>query len=43
MLATETPKEESKLNLAADECTIDDFMKVDLRVAKIIEASHVEG
>ncbi|MGQ4006545.1 methionine--tRNA ligase [Francisellaceae bacterium CB300] len=45
MLATETPKEESKkskLNLA-DECTIDDFMKVDLRVAKIIEASHVEG
>ncbi|QIV95622.1 methionyl-tRNA synthetase [Allofrancisella inopinata] len=27
----------------APECTFDDFMKVDLRVAKIIEASHVEG
>ncbi len=25
------------------ECTIEDFMKVDLRVAKIIEASEVEG
>jgi methionyl-tRNA synthetase len=46
MQATETLKIEepkkSKLNLAG-ECTIDDFMKVDLRVAKIIEASHVEG
>lgn len=27
----------------SDECTIDDFMKVDLRVARIIEAGHVEG
>ncbi len=27
----------------ADECTIDDFMKVDLRVAKIVKASAVEG
>ena len=27
----------------ADECTIDDFMKVDLRVARIVEAGHVEG
>ena len=26
-----------------DECTIDDFMKVDLRVARIIEAGYVEG
>lgn len=26
-----------------DECTIDDFMKVDLRVARIIQAGHVEG
>ncbi len=26
-----------------DECTIDDFVKVDLRVARIIEAGHVEG
>ncbi|MEZ6039953.1 MAG: methionine--tRNA ligase [Planctomycetaceae bacterium] len=27
----------------ADECTIDDFVKVDLRVARVIEANHVEG
>ena len=27
----------------ADECTIDDFVKVDLRVARIIQAGHVEG
>jgi methionyl-tRNA synthetase len=27
----------------AEECTIDDFMKVDLRVARIIKADHVEG
>ena len=27
----------------AGECTIDDFMKVDLRVARIIEAGYVEG
>ncbi len=27
----------------AEECTIDDFMKVDLRVARIVSAEHVEG
>lgn len=27
----------------ADECTIDDFVKVDLRVARVINAEHVEG
>ena len=27
----------------AEECTIDDFMKVDLRVARIVKAAHVEG
>ena len=27
----------------ADEITIDDFAKVDLRIAKIIKAEHVEG
>ena len=25
----------------AEECTIEDFMKVDLRVARIVEANHV--
>jgi methionyl-tRNA synthetase len=29
--------------LVADHCTIDDFTKVDLRVARVIEAKHVEG
>ncbi|APC96940.1 methionine--tRNA ligase [Francisella frigiditurris] len=46
MLAEEQPQKvevkESKLDLAP-ECNIDDFMRVDLRVAKIVEASHVEG
>jgi methionyl-tRNA synthetase len=39
------PKIESQLDIdpIADEITIDDFMKVDLRVAKIIKAKHVEG
>ncbi len=27
----------------AGECTIDDFAKIDLRVARVIEASHVQG
>ena len=27
----------------ADECGFDDFMKVDLRVAKVVKAEHVEG
>lgn len=27
----------------AGECTIDDFVKVDLRVARVIEAAHVQG
>ncbi|MCL4110258.1 UNVERIFIED_CONTAM: hypothetical protein GTU68_038614 [Idotea baltica] len=27
----------------ADECSIDDFINVDLRVARILEANHVEG
>ena len=29
--------------LVTDDCTFDDFMKVDMRVARIVEASHVEG
>jgi methionyl-tRNA synthetase len=30
-------------NPIADEISIDDFMKIDLRVAKILKAEHVEG
>jgi methionyl-tRNA synthetase len=30
-------------NPIADEISIDDFMKVDLRIAKIVKAEHVEG
>lgn len=26
-----------------EECTFDDFIKVDLRVARVLQASHVEG
>ncbi|QDT52408.1 Methionine--tRNA ligase [Caulifigura coniformis] len=29
--------------LVGDLCTIDDFVKVDLRVARVIEANHVQG
>jgi methionyl-tRNA synthetase len=29
--------------LVAENCTIDDFVKVDLRVARVIAAEHVEG
>jgi methionyl-tRNA synthetase len=29
--------------LTEDHCTFDEFMKVDMRVARVIEANHVEG
>ncbi|MBL8850420.1 MAG: methionine--tRNA ligase subunit beta, partial [Planctomycetaceae bacterium] len=29
--------------LVAEHCTIDDFTKVDMRVARVLEAKHVEG
>jgi methionyl-tRNA synthetase len=43
-----TEKKETKVQEQAQaqevtHCSIDDFMKVDLRIAKIVEASHVEG
>lgn len=34
---------QSDIEPLADECTIDDFMKVDLRIAKIVDAQPVEG
>ncbi|TNF70123.1 MAG: methionine--tRNA ligase [Gammaproteobacteria bacterium] len=39
---SQQPKKTNSLNIE-DEIQIDDFMKVDLRVAKIIQADHVEG
>lgn len=43
--AEKSVKPEAKPEAAAagEFCTIDDFMKVDLRIARIAEASHVEG
>ena len=29
--------------LTSEHCTFDDFMKVDMRVARVAQASHVEG
>ncbi len=37
------PEALEKEPLVADLCTIDDFTKVDLRVARVVSASHVEG
>jgi methionyl-tRNA synthetase len=41
----EQPVEKSKSNIEpiADEISFDDFAKIDLRIAKIIKAEHVEG
>ena len=44
--ANENPKvmnEQLEKNPVADQISIDDFMKVDLRVARIVKAEHVEG
>ena len=37
------PEPLEKEPLTETECTFDDFMKVDMRVARVIEAGHVEG
>jgi methionyl-tRNA synthetase len=45
-LPPESPSREEKKNAQAtrdDLISIEDFAKVDLRVAKIVEAEHVEG
>ncbi len=41
--AQEEKKEEPKFDPIEPECTIEDFAKVDMRIAKVLEASHVEG
>lgn len=37
------PEALEKEPMTAEHCTIEDFMKVDMRVARVIEAGHVEG
>ena len=39
----EHQQKEIKPEVAGDLCTIDDFMKVDLRIARIANAEHVDG
>jgi methionyl-tRNA synthetase len=41
--AKETGKKSSDIEPIADEIQFDDFAKIDLRVAKIVNAEHVEG
>lgn len=41
--AKETGKKSSEIEPIADEIQFDDFAKIDLRVAKIVNAEHVEG
>ena len=38
-----TEKVDTKIEPIADEITFDDFVKIDLRIAKIVKAEHVEG
>ena len=37
------PEPLEKEPMTETECTFDDFMKVDMRVARVVEAGHVEG
>jgi methionyl-tRNA synthetase len=37
------PEPLQKEPMTAEHCTIEDFMKVDMRVARVLEAKHVEG
>ena len=37
------PEALEKEPLTEEECTYDDFVKVDMRVARVVEANHVEG
>ena len=37
------PESLEKEPLVEEPCTFDDFMKIDMRVARVIEANHVEG
>lgn len=42
-IATDSGDQLAAEPLVADHCSIDDLMKADLRVARVIEAKHVEG
>jgi methionyl-tRNA synthetase len=37
------PEPLEKEPLVAEHCTIDEFTKIDMRVARVLEAQHVEG
>ncbi|MCH8828540.1 MAG: methionine--tRNA ligase subunit beta, partial [Planctomycetes bacterium] len=37
------PEPLAKEPLTEEECTFDEFMKIDMRVARVVEAEHVEG
>jgi methionyl-tRNA synthetase len=41
--AQDGPEALLKEPLTGEHCTIDDFMKIDMRVARVVEAGHVEG
>ena len=41
--STDGPEALEKEPLVADLCSIDDFTKIDLRVARVVSAAHVEG
>jgi methionyl-tRNA synthetase len=41
--ASDGPEPLLKEPLTGEHCTIDDFMKIDMRVARVVEAGHVEG
>ncbi|MDD5459366.1 MAG: methionine--tRNA ligase [Phycisphaerae bacterium] len=41
--AVSQPEPQEKFEPIKPECTIDDFMKIDLRIAKVVKAAKVEG
>ena len=43
LASSDGPEALEKEPLTAEHCTIEDFTKVDMRVARVLEAKHVEG
>ncbi|REJ88844.1 MAG: methionine--tRNA ligase [Planctomycetota bacterium] len=40
---SDSPEPLEKEPLTTEDCTFDEFMKIDMRVARVVEAAHVEG